>query len=72
MSKIITGYADGGGSAGRSASVVERAVEDLGTKLKGETVQAITAHSDDSGLHLIAVCEGDLSSAGAKKKKGGK
>jgi len=75
MANVIRGYAEGGGSASRRGSLVERASEDLQAKLNGAKVQAITVHSDDAGLHLIAVCEEDISkkpAQAATKKKGGR
>ena len=75
MAKVISGYAEGGGSPSRRGSIVERASEDLEAKLNGAKVQAVTAHSDDTGLHLIAVCEGSPEKkpvVPAKNKKGGR
>ena len=75
MAKIISGYAEGGGSAERRNSLLQRASEDLEAKLDGAKVQALAIHSDDTGLHLIAACEGDSEKkpgATVSKQKGGK
>ena len=70
MAKVISGYAESGGSSARQGSIVQRASEDLEANLNGAAVQAITAYSDSAGLHLIAVCEGKSKQADSKKKGG--
>jgi len=75
MAKVISGYAESGGSVKFRGSLITRASEDLEAKLNGAVVQAVAVHSDGTGLHLIAVCEGKAEpkpTSPAGNKKGGK
>ena len=69
---IVYGKALKGGTLSKQADLLDRAINDLNSKIKGVSASSLAVYEDDASLNVVASVDVPEKKASEDAKKGGK